>query len=51
MIQDVVTVILSAVARVWPPEPASDALMHLFYAIGPPGELRRLVSLSNQGLT
>ena len=45
------TVVLAAVVRVWLPEPASDALMNLFYAIGPPGELRLFVSLSNQGLT
>ena len=37
--------------RLQPPEPADDVLMHPFYAIGPPGHFRHLVSPSVHHLT
>ena len=37
--------------RLRPPEPACDALVHLLNPLGPPGDLRHLISPNNQRIT
>ena len=38
-------------ARLRPPEPSRNALVHLFNTLGPPGHLRHLINTDNHRLT